>query len=205
MGYGGVNMVKTIVFDLGNVLLSFDPVKYIENKINDESKVSTVCEAIFKSEEWLMLDRGTITEREAIDRIVERNLELSELIELVMDNWYEILTPMEESFKILGELKEKGYKILFLSNFHMIAAEKVVARYEFNKHFHGGVFSYVENLLKPEKEIYLRLLEKYDLVPEETIFIDDTKVNVEAANSLGINGLVFENADKLREDLNKLI
>ena len=198
-------MIKTIVFDLGRVLLNFEPLEYIKNKINDESKVSAVYDAIFKSEEWLMLDRGTITEREAINRISERNVDIAELIELVMDNWYEILTPMEESFKILGELKEKGYKILFLSNFHMLAAEKTVTRYEFNKHFHGGVFSYVENLLKPEKEIYLKLIEQYELVPEETIFIDDTKVNVEAANSLGINGLIFESADKLREDLKRLM
>lgn len=195
-------MIKNIVFDLGNVLLNFEPLNHVKSRINDDEKVKEVYEAIFLSEEWLMLDRGIITEREAIDSITERNEELAELIELVMDNWYDILTPIEESFKILGELKEKGYKILFLSNFHMIAAEKVVTKYEFKKHFHGGVFSYLENLLKPEKEIYLKLIEKYELVAEETIFIDDSKANIEMANKIGINGIVFKNPGQLRKDLN---
>lgn len=198
-------MIKNIVFDLGNVLLNFEPLQYVKSKVKDEEKIKEVYEAIFLSEEWLMLDRGIITEREAIDSIAERNEEISELIELVMDNWYEILTPIEESFEILGELKEKGYKIFFLSNFHMLAAQKVVAKYEFKKHFHGGVFSYLENLLKPEKEIYLKLIDKYGLLPEETIFIDDSSDNIEMANLLGINGIVFKNPETLRNDLSKLI
>ncbi len=151
-----------------------------------------------------MLDRGTIEEPMAIERIIERNAELSEDIKTVFKDWYSILVPIPKTVELLKSLKSKGYNIYYLSNFHDLAFKDVTNKNEFFNLFDGGVVSYEEKLLKPEEEIYKRLIERYNLIPEETIFVDDTKVNVEAAKKLGIRAFVFESPEKFEEDLRKL-
>lgn len=195
-------MIKNIVFDLGNVLLDFNPLDYLKAKgIEDSVKCKEIFNEIFKSEEWLMLDRGTITEEEAIRVLCERSKENSELIKLAMDNWYDILVPIDGTVKVLEGIRSAGYNLYVLSNFHLLAYENVTKRYPFFNYFHGGIISYKENLIKPDEEIYLRLIKRYNIIPEETIFIDDTLENVEAAKVFGINGIVFKNPNNLREEL----
>lgn len=153
-------MIKNTVFDIGKVLLNFKPLKYLSKKVSERYFLE-INDAIFKSPEWLMLDRGIITQSEAIDRICERNKENSELIKDVMNDWYQMLTPIEEVVDILKELKGKGNKAFYLSNFHELAFENVTSRYELFKCFDGGIVSYKVGLLKPEKEIYERLITTY--------------------------------------------
>lgn len=198
-------MYKNIIFDIGNVLLSFEPKEYMKTKIKiREENIEKLFNEIFLSEEWLMLDRGTIEEPMAIERIIERNAELSEDIKTVFKDWYSILVPIPKTVELLKSLKSKGYNIYYLSNFHDLAFKDVTNKNEFFNLFDGGVVSYEEKLLKPEEEIHKRLIERYNLIPEETIFVDDTKVNVEAAKKLGIRAFVFESPEKFEEDLRKL-
>ncbi|MEG0307155.1 MAG: HAD family phosphatase [Clostridium sp.] len=185
-------MIKNVIFDIGNVLLSFNPMEYLRRKIDNEGKVQKIYEEIFLSEEWLMLDRGIITEIEAVDRLCSRHKEDAELINIAMDNWYELLKPIEEAVNGLEELNNRGYNLYYLSNFHDMAFKEINKTHGFFKLFHGGVVSYEEKLLKPEKEIYERLVERYKIIPKESIFIDDTKLNVEAAKRLGFKTIHFQ-------------
>ncbi|MEG3042662.1 MAG: HAD family phosphatase [Clostridium sp.] len=185
-------MIKNVIFDIGNVLLRFNPMEYLRTKIANEEKVQEVYKKIFLSEEWLMLDRGIITEIEAVDRLCSRHKEDAELINIAMDNWYELLKPIEETVNGLEELNNRGYKLYYLSNFHDMAFKEINKTHGFFKLFHGGVVSYEEKLLKPEKEIYERLVERYKIIPKESIFIDDTKLNVEAAKRLGFKTIHFQ-------------
>ena len=196
-------MYKNIIFDLGNVLISFNPMEYLKSKISEE-KIQEVYKAIFQSEEWIMLDRGTITEKEAINNIIEKNSIYRDDISLAFEDWYAILKPIEETIKVLEDLKSKGYNIYYLSNFHELAFKEVNTKNSFFELFDGGVVSYEEKIIKPEEEIYRLILKRYNLTPSETIFIDDTKVNVEGAEKLGITTIFLENPRKLREELRKL-
>ncbi|MBE6053517.1 MAG: HAD family phosphatase [Clostridium sartagoforme] len=196
-------MYKNIIFDLGNVLLEFNPKEYLENKIPGE-KVEDVYKAIFKSEEWAMLDRGTITQEEAIKNICDRNSSCSHEIILAFKDWYDILSPIMGTVEVLSALKDNGYNIYYLSNFHELAFHKVTKVNKFFELFDGGVVSYAEKLLKPEKEIYKMILDRYKLNPSETIFVDDMEANVEGAKKLGIKAILFKDAKKLKEELNNL-
>lgn len=195
-------MIKNVIFDIGNVLLSFDPKEYVRSKVIEE-KVEEIYESIFQSEEWPMLDRGTITEEAAKANIINRKIENEEFINLVFQDWYDILSPIESSVEILKKLKEKGYKVFYLSNFHLAAFKYVTKKHYFFELFDGGVVSYKEKLLKPEKEIYEKTLGRYGLEPNETIFIDDTKENVIEAMKQGINGIILENPKDLKIELEK--
>jgi len=198
-------MIKNVVFDIGNVLLKFEPKTYLVKKFNHEEKVEKILDLVFKSDEWLMLDRGTITEIEAIKVLSERHVLYSEAIKDAFNGWYDILMPMEDTIDILKQLKDKGINAYYLSNFHQLAFEHVTEKNEFFKLFQGGIVSYKEKLLKPEKEIYMRLLEEYNLKSEETIFIDDTLANIQSAEIVGINTIHFKNSQELMAKLNELL
>jgi putative hydrolase of the HAD superfamily len=196
-------MIKNVIFDLGNVLLNFEPMEYVKSKVAEE-KNEEIYESIFKSEEWLMLDRGTITEQEAKENIINRKVENKDFINSVFETWYDILMPIESSVEILKKLKERGYKVFYLSNFHLAAFEYVTKKHDFFELFDGGVVSYKEKLLKPEKEIYEKILCEYNLEPKETVFIDDVEANVEAAIKNGMNGIVLKNPIELKNKLKSL-
>lgn len=196
-------LIKNIIFDLGNVMIEFSPREYVKSKIALE-KVEEIYKCVFQSEEWPMLDRGTINEENARRNIISRNIENEDLINAVFENWYDILIPIENSVNILRKLKEKGYKVYYLSNFHCAAFEHMDKKYDLFKLFDGGVFSFKEKLLKPEKEIYDKIIQEYNLKPDETVFIDDMKINVEAAKELGLKGVVLDDPKNLLAELQRL-
>lgn len=196
-------MYKNIIFDIGNVLLSFDPKEYLKEKIQEE-KLENLYKEIFQSEEWVMLDRGTIKEEEAINNIIKRNTDYSNDIKLAFKDWYDILKPIDKTIEILQGLKNNGYNIFYLSNFHDLAFNHVKMKNKFFNLFDGGVVSFEEKIIKPEEDIYNLILSRYKLIAKESIFIDDTKINLEGAEKVGINTLLFSTPEKLRNDLREL-
>ncbi len=184
-------MIKNIVFDLGRVLLKFEPIEYLKSIYKNEDKVQLLYNNVFACKEWLDLDRGIISNGEAIQIMSERVPNEKADIEHILKNWVDILTPINGSIEILKILKQKGYNIYLLSNFHKDAFNKVFEEFDFFKCFNGKVVSSDVFLLKPDKEIFIKLCKKYDLKPQESIFIDDTLVNVKAAEEVGFKGIQF--------------
>lgn len=195
---------KNIVFDLGNVLIDFNPEKYLMSKIQEADSVSDLHKLIYLGEEWQMLDRGTLTEEEAINVLIQKSSQHRHLIELAFDNWYEMLTPIQDTVEIVRQLKEAGFQIYYLSNFQMLAFENIREKYDFFELFNGGIVSYKEKQLKPEEGIYRRLMEEYDIKPEESIFIDDLKANIEGARRLNFETILFQGPRNLKDELAKL-
>lgn len=198
---GGKKMIKNIVFDIGRVLLDYQPVKFLQDIGLEIEEGRYLNEIIFKNDIWLQLDRGMITLDEAIEGYNVLAPLHRERISQIMQTWPQMLTLIDGTSELLSRLIAKGYYVYLLSNFQEDGFKQICDKYSFVKEAHGSVISYEAKLLKPEKEIYLHLLEKYRLVPEETVFIDDMKENVEAATTLGIQGIVFESAQKTKEVL----
>ncbi|MEG0069438.1 HAD family hydrolase [Cetobacterium sp.] len=197
--------MKNIVFDIGNVLLEFRPKDFLKGLGFDKDINTRLYHLIFLSEEWKELDRGVIDYDIAYNIFSTKAPELKTEIRTVLDRWHETLTPIYENVKLLKDLKEYGYNIYYLSNFHKDAYEKMYHKYDFLRIGNGGVISYQVNTLKPDHHIYATLLSKYDLNPTETLFIDDSYENVEEAQKIGFQGILFTSCNELRNSLQQML
>ncbi len=183
-------MIKNIVFDLGNVLVSFKPAEYFDKKNYPQNIKETILADIFGSKEWLMLDNGDISTREAIEGISLKSTMKKEEITHIFNLRSDLIFPIDQNVRVLPELKKQGFRLYFLSNFPMDIFEEVKTGYYFFKYFDGGVISAEAKASKPDSRIYNILLDKYSLIPEECLFIDDLEINVKAAEETGMKGLV---------------
>lgn len=196
--------IKNIVFDLGRVLIKFEPKEYIEQNVPEEKR-EDFYNGIFGSTEWLMLDRATLSYEDAKKIFKERVPGADKQIDRLFDvDLFEILQPIEENVKLLSKLKEK-YNLYILSNFHQPAFEHIFKKYEFFRLFDGHTVSCYYYLLKPEKEIYDTLINKFNLIPKETVFIDDTKVNIDACEKEGIRGIHLPDYTELKQKLEEFL
>lgn len=190
-------MIKNIIFDMGNVLLSYEPKIYVRKIIHDVNTAEAVLRELFQGPEWPMLDAGTLTEEDAVKRIQARIPQYAESVQCAMDGWDEMMTPLPGMLEIVAALKENGYRLYVLSN----ASLRFFSYYEQKEVFHyfdGFVVSAKEKIVKPDPEIYCRLLKRFDLKAEECLFIDDMQQNIAGASKVGMYGHCFEGADELK-------
>ncbi len=197
-------MVKNVIFDLGRVLIDWNPRAYLEKKIKDEKKIEKIFEEVFASPEWQELDRGTITFDNAMEFFQNKVPSCKEEIKDIFDNIMELIPPIEKNVKIFEEVANK-YNTYILSNFGDRSFDMIYEKYPWFKLFDGQVVSSKVKQIKPEKEIYETLINKYNLNTNETIFIDDTLVNIEASEKIGIKGIHYTGEECLREMLVRLI
>ena len=137
-----------------------------------------------------MLDNGDINTKEAIDSIALKSSLNKDEIAHIFNLRHEMIFPLDQNVRLLPDLKKQGFRLYFLSNFPMDLFEEVKTGYYFFKYFDGGVISAEAKASKPDRKIYEILLEKYSLIPEECLFIDDLEINVKAAEATGMNGLL---------------
>lgn len=187
-------MIKNVIFDIGRVLISYEPYEYVQKFGYSPDISKKVCDIVFedKKNRGLERDRGTLSDEAYLDMLITENPEYSDKIKAVFNNWISMLTPLKDSVDFYISLKAKGYKIYLLSNFPYPAYEQVEAENEFLRLADGKIISYAVKAIKPEKKIYELLISKYNLIPNECVFIDDREENIIAANKLGIKGIQFK-------------
>ncbi|HHT43728.1 MAG TPA: HAD family phosphatase [Firmicutes bacterium] len=197
--------IRNVIFDLGNVLLKFNPDEYLTTLFDDAELITRVHKAVFTSPEWYMLDRGVITQDQAVRRLVRQYPDLGAAITLTFEHWMSMLKPFSANVEVVRSLKKTGYDLYVLSNFHKAAFEYVYSRYEWFSLFDGMIISYQHQTLKPEPAIYQILLATYSLIPEQCVFIDDSLANLAAASEFGIRGIHYETSEQLRLELNYIL
>lgn len=196
-------MIQNIVFDMGKVLISFDVDRYTARFAADPGDRELLRRELFRSVEWVQLDRGTITDDQAVASVCLRLPErLHGAVRGILDNWHQDIPPLDGIYDLVKELKEEGgYHIYLLSNtsakFHDF--RKNIPALKF---FDGEFISADCHLLKPEPEIYQKFLDHFRLEANSCLFIDDIPSNIEAAMRAGMNGIVYnDDPAELRQKL----
>lgn len=194
--------VSNIVFDLGGVVFARDPRKFEPEFIKFFSYILLPKMPKF----WEDYDRGIVSYDEVITSLAEYNSCDKELAESNLRRSILTQEPITATAQLIAELKQAKYKLYVLSNMSLEFIE-FLRKQDVYCNFDGEVVSCEEHVVKPEPEIYRRLIERYGLNAEETLFIDDRKENVEAAIAMGWQGFLFDhhNPAKSCEELGKLL
>ena len=193
------NRYKNVIFDLGGVLIYFNPRELIEKIFVDfDEKPYALVQAVH-TKPWLDMDRGKLTVPEVAQALAGTydSAQVSHFLASIPT----YLHPLADGLQILQEVKSRGYKVFVLSNLSGYAHEAVLRHAGFFDLFDGAIFSYQVGFAKPDPEIYQALLTKYNLVADECVFIDDLVKNIDAGKALGIDGIVCDDHTKVRGEL----
>jgi 2-haloacid dehalogenase len=191
-----------VVFDLGGVLVDWDP-RHLYRKLfpgddaGMEHFLANVC-----TPDWNEQQDAGRSFAEATAALQERHPEHAPLIAAFWDRWDEMCPgPVAGGPDVLREVKAAGYPVYALSNWSAETFPRVQHRFDFLSAFDGVVISGALGIKKPDPAIYRHLIETYALEAASTLFIDDSARNVDAARELGLQALCFESAQQLRHEL----
>lgn len=197
-------MIRNIIFDIGNVLADFRWREFLRDKGFDEAMTDRIARASVLSPCWNEFDRGEWNREKLMAEFIKYDPEIQRELHLAYDNVKGIVTPREYAIPWIKELKAKGYGVYYLSNFSYQAYEECQDALGFLPYTDGGILSFQDKVIKPDREIYELLLTRYGLKAEESVFLDDTPKNVEAARKYGFYGICFRTKEQAEEELRKL-
>jgi len=187
-------VIKNIVFDMGGVLVDYNPIRSVANHFAPEDRAA-VLENIYYSKEWSAMDRGDYSVEEALGMMLSRLPERlhAEARKMVLERETE-MPPIDAMYPIVKTLKNDGYKIYLLSNCPdwFDDFKKSVPAFAF---FDGFIISAYYNEIKPDEKIYQILFKEFSIKPEESFFIDDSEANIKTAERLGMKAHCFADRD----------
>ena len=200
----GMAKIRTVVFDIGGVLIDWNPRHLFRKVFKTEEEMewflANVC-----TYEWNVQQDGGKLFSVATAELQEKFPEYNDKIALYYGRWEEMLNgEISGTVEIFRRLKSAGIPLYALSNWSHEAFPVAYNRYDFMKLFDGLVVSGYEKLLKPDHAIYRVLMKRYNVNPAESVYIDDNKPNADAAAELGFNAIHFTSPEQLRIELNAL-
>src|SRR5579872_4498732 len=193
-------MINTIIFDLGAVLIDWNPRYMYRTLFTDEAEMEKFLAGITTSDWNEEQDAGRPLQ-EGTEILVRQFPEHEESIRAFYGRWHEMLgEAFHDTVEIFKRLRESSkYKIYALTNWSAETFPVALARFEFLNWFDGIVVSGEEKMRKPTPEFYHILLDRYQVKPEEALFIDDNYRNILAAEKIGIKCIHFTSAEQLDE------
>lgn len=194
-------MVKTVIFDLGGVLFDWNP-RHLYRKIFDDAEEMEYFLREVCSPDWnVQQDAGRPWE-EAINLLIPQFPKYEAQIRAYRARWPEMLVgTIDATLEIFHRIKKTDYGLFALTNWASDTFQWTKAHHPFLNEFEGILVSGDEKMKKPERRIYELTLERFGLVAEECVFIDDSLKNVEAARVVGIHAIHFQNANELEQSL----
>ena len=195
-------MITTIIFDLGGVLIDWNPEYVFQEVISDPERRRYFFDNIC-THEWNIEQDAGRSLADATKLLVDQWPEWETEVRTYYDRWSDMLGgPLPETVELLRELHDLGtHRLLALTNWSAETFPVALERYDFLQWFEGIVVSGTERTRKPFADIYQLLLERYGVPAAAAVFIDDSLKNIEGAAAIGIHGIHFQDAGQLREAL----
>lgn len=197
-------MIRNVIFDIGNVLCNYAWAEFFYDRTQDHAMVDRLAAATVNHATWPEWDIGNKSYQELVDMLCQNDPEIEGVIRDVFRDVRGLLTPRSYAIPLVERLHGAGYMVLYLSNMSRPAVEQCADAMAFIPYTDGGILSFREHIVKPQPEIYRMLQERYHLVPEESVFLDDTEKNIATAKELGWHGIVFNNLTQAESELNAM-
>jgi putative hydrolase of the HAD superfamily len=197
--------VRNVIFDLGGVVLDWNPDAILEAYYEDIGAREAIKRDLFQHPDWLLMDRGVYSEADVIARLEQRtgrsSPELNGLFAAVRNS----LRPKRDTVALIERLARRRVPLYCLSNMPASTFSHLKDRHAFWPLFRGIVISGEIQMIKPEPEIFEYLLRRYELAPGNSVFVDDLQPNVQAAKALGIHAVWFRDAEQCERELDGLL
>jgi len=199
-----VTSSTTVVFDLGGVLIEWDP-RHLYRKLFDVPDEMESFLAEVTTAEWNAQQDAGRPWAEAVETLIAEHPERHELIEAFHVRWPEMLAgEIPGTADVLSELRDTGIRLVALSNWSAEMFPVARERFDFLSWFEGIVISGEVGVNKPDPRIFAHLVERFEIEPAATLFIDDSPANIDAARALGFRAIQFTDAAELRRELVRL-
>ncbi len=201
-------MIKNIIFDLGGVLVDWNPVDKLRRMGLPEEEVQEIAKNTTFSPEWNEVDRSAIAKEQLFAKMLSNVPEKyrEDAASFLNEGVFDAIHSFSYSADWLKSLKKRGFSLYLLTNYSdWMFDYHYKNEFSFTDYVDGMVVSGREKLLKPESAIYECLLKRYGLKAEECVFLDDHAENVEGAKKCGLNGIVFTDFEKVKVELNSCL
>ncbi|MFQ6807871.1 MAG: HAD family hydrolase [Blautia sp.] len=183
--------IDTLIFDLGKVLVRYDFRKLLADLKYDEETAQAVADAMFLSPQWTEGDRGVKTEEEILQSFIDNNPAYEQEIRQTFEEMGRTISLYSYTKDWMKYLKKRGYKLYILSNFSKPLYDRCQKELKFLELMDGGYMSWQIHCLKPEPEIFQKLLSDFQIDPSKAVFLDDMIDNVAEARAQGLNAIHF--------------
>lgn len=197
-------MITTVVLDIGQVLAHFRWEEVLREFGHNEETVKRIGAATVLGKYWGEQDRGALSEEEVIELCCSLDRDMTEEIKYFFQNITNTVKEFPYAKEFIKSLKNNGYKVYLLSNYGERNFMYALENFEFIPHADGRVVSYEIKCVKPEPEIYDYIIKKYDINPDEAVFLDDSKANLEAAQKFGFKTIHVTDIPKALEELREM-
>lgn len=198
-------MIRNIIFDIGNVLVDYCWREHIAGCGYSGEMAERIGKAMMLNPVWNELDRGVWSNEELLQGFIKNDPAIGTEIRHVFSDLSTLVREKDGSKEWIHSLKAEGYQVYYLSNYSARVRKEAADQLTFLGETDGGIMSYTVQLIKPDEAIYQALFEKYGLKPGESVFLDDSKANIETARRLGMYGILVESQDQAKQELQELL
>ena len=196
-------MIDTVIFDIGNVLAAWHwRDSFVE--MFGEALVEPIADATVRSAAWAELDRGALSEEQLVTLMTESAPQYAKEIARVVHECHDLVTVFPYAAGWLKAIKEAGYKVYILSNYSEFGYQRSKARFDFLKYTDGALISYEIKEVKPDRVIYQAISDRYGIIPENAVFLDDKPENTQAAIDFGMHAITVESKAQADAALNAM-